>query len=332
MNTQTKLTRSDLTNYLHQPKPWLNILAIAYMLIAYYGGVVLLLSHNIMLNAIGTIFVFHGLVYAAFFGHELLHCNVFKKRRSNKLTAIVIRWLTGMCYVPFDRAARGHIGHHLGIMPKMNRINPMATFMALPKPILVAIAILEWFYIPIQTFLYLWWRNLIPFWMNRSFAEKIRLLLMMLVRGAMFVGLGIVSLKALCLYFFAYIAMLTILRFNQAFEHTSDYNNDPESQITFTTFSPMISRKYPWLDLLVLNFSYHNAHHILMSCPWYHLPTLDRQVFEENQKHHLAWGELLSNYHRFRIVRLFSYSGTPIDEQGNIDLKSFYGVNAALPF
>ena len=145
------LAQSELKAYLHQPKPWLNILVIAYTLTAYYGGIILLLCPNIWLNAVGTILVCHGLVYAAFLGHELFHGSVFKKRKLNEQAAIVIRWITGMCYVPFHQAARGHIRHHLGIKSQAKGKSLMAAFLALPKPILVGVVILEWLYFPVVT-------------------------------------------------------------------------------------------------------------------------------------------------------------------------------------
>lgn len=326
------LAQSELKIYLHQPKTWLNILVIIYTLTAYYGGIALLLFPSVWLNIVGTILVSHGLVYAAFLGHELLHGSVFKKRNLNELTALIIRWITGMCYVPFNQAAHGHIGHHLGIKSKSKGKGPLAVLLALPEPVVVGVVILEWLYFPIISFLYIWWRNFFPFRQGQPWPQKLRVLLLMLARGIMFTVLGIISFKALSLYFFAYLIMITVVRFNQAFEHTSSYTDDPESRISFTTFSPVISKKYSWLDMLVLNFSYHNAHHILMSCPWYHLPSLDRHIFQGHQEHHLAWVTLLQNYHRFRTTRLFSPSGEAIDQHGNVDIKNFYGVQAALPF
>lgn len=324
------LTKSELAAYLHQPKSWLNAVVITYTLIAYYGSLFLLLSSNGYLNAVGTLILCHSLVYAALFSHELLHGTVFKKRRLNELTAAIIRWQTGMCYLPFRQIVRGHIAHHLGKNYQRKRLG--TALLTLPKPLVSLIITLEWFYFPVTSFLYLWRRNLSPFWTKQPFHKKFRVLAIILVRGTMFSFLGIASFKALCLYFLAYIMMITIVRFNQAFEHTSGYIDDPESQRSFTTFSPLISKRNSWLDILVLNFGYHNAHHTLMFCPWYHLPTLDKHIFQGNDEHHLGWSELLGNYHRFRITRLFGDSGQTVDEQGNVNLEKFYGVQAALPF
>ncbi len=44
------------------------------------------------------------------------------------------------------------------------------------------------------------------------------------------------------------------------------------------TYSNLVSRRYPVLNLLILNFGYHNAHHERASVPWYRLPALHRQV------------------------------------------------------
>ena len=38
------------------------------------------------------------------------------------------------------------------------------------------------------------------------------------------------------------------------------------------TYSNLLSTRYPWLNLLVLNFCYHNVHHNKPSEPWYRLP------------------------------------------------------------
>jgi fatty acid desaturase len=105
----------------------------------------------------------------------------------------------------------------------------------------------------------------------------------------------------------------------------------PKKSLTYEqshTFSTPISRRYPWLNLLLLNFSYHNAHHAAMKCPWYNLPQLDAAINQQQTVCHIGLIQVLANYHRFRIQRLFDANEGSIsfDAQGNLNLDRFYGV------
>ncbi|MHC0068483.1 hypothetical protein ACWATR_37400, partial [Nostoc sp. UIC 10890] len=51
-----------------------------------------------------------------------------------------------------------------------------------------------------------------------------------------------------------------------------------------------------------------------------------RNLFAGQQTHHLTLSQLLKNYHRFRIARLFLGQGTAVDEQDNLELNNFYGA------
>lgn len=43
------------------------------------------------------------------------------------------------------------------------------------------------------------------------------------------------------------------------------------------TYSNLNSQRHRWLNLLLLNFCYHNAHHQRASVPWYRLPAFRRE-------------------------------------------------------
>lgn len=144
--------------------------------------------------------------------------------------------------------------------------------------------------------------------------------------------LGWISLKALVLYFVSYIAMINILRFVDAFQHTyevfavgSELPKRDRAHEQANTFSNVISQRYKWLNLLLLNFGYHNAHHELMKCPWYSLPELDKELYSGKEIHYITLPELVGNYHRFRLSRVYSGQGTAVDAQGNRQLETFYG-------
>jgi len=79
------------------------------------------------------------------------------------------------------------------------------------------------------------------------------------------------------------------------------------------------------LNLLLLNFGYHNAHHELTKCPWHSLHELDRKLYTGNETHYLTLPEILHNYHRFRLSQIFTGQGKVVDEKGDRQLETFYG-------
>ena len=56
------------------------------------------------------------------------------------------------------------------------------------------------------------------------------------------------------------------------------------------------------LNLLVLNFCYHNAHHVKPTLPWYKLPALHRELYGDEYQRTLAFSDQLRSYHRHRLA------------------------------
>ena len=93
------------------------------------------------------------------------------------------------------------------------------------------------------------------------------------VRLAGFAALGWWSPKALALYALAYALFVVLLRFADCFQHTYDAypvsDNQPIPQDKLRdrpyeqahTYSDVVSVDSPVLNMLWLNFGFHNAHH-----------------------------------------------------------------------
>ncbi|NEQ25866.1 MAG: fatty acid desaturase [Microcoleus sp. SIO2G3] len=322
----------NVSDYVHRQKPLWNSAAIAYSLIGYLGGIALLLQANGWLNAIGVLLFTHVLVWSAYLAHEFMHSTIFATRRANAIAGTIMLWITGACYSRFDRLAKEHIAHHV------NRIDFAAfdlpaAMQQLPTWLRRGILLLEGLYFPVISF-WLQWRSILAVFRNRDrHDERLRVTLLLLIRVTLFALLAFISLKALLLYFLSYIGMITILRWQDAFQHT--YEVFPTSSPLPTrdraheqanTFSTLLTRRYGWLNLLLLNFGYHNAHHELMKCPWHALPDLDRQLFSGAEVHYVPLSQLLRNYHRFRTSRIFSGQGQAVDDQGNPAPETFYGA------
>jgi fatty acid desaturase len=177
---------------------------------------------------------------------------------------------------------------------------------------------LEWLHIPAVELIMHGYVMLLPFLKPERREERPRLVAIVLVRAAAFAVLGWYSLKALALYALAYMLMLHALRFTDAFQHTYDafavlesgeIPNDKVRDRDYeqaNTYSNLASLGHPWLNLLLLNFPYHNAHHERPVVPWHDLPKLHAQLFPRDYAQVLPMRQLLWGYHRNRVRRVLS--------------------------
>jgi len=108
------------------------------------------------------------------------------------------------------------------------------------------------------------------------------------------------------------------LRFMDAFQHTYEVfassslqaaPGDPKRDLRYeyeNTYSNLIAERCWWLNLLVLNFAYHNAHHVRPSVPWYRLRSLHGSLYGGKDRQVIACRELLGSYHRHRVARILA--------------------------
>jgi fatty acid desaturase len=329
------LSNTDVnTSYPSQPL-W-NGLAISYTLIAYIIGLILVLQASFWLNLLGTLLLTHALVCSAYLSHEFMHGNIFtrrwllSKRQWNALFGNLMLWLNGGCYARFEDLTKLHMAHHI------NRADYSVDFpnwLKSRRMVRRLVISLEWLEIPILDYGLRWHSIVAPFWLASRRQERLRIILILMIRGTAFACLGWVSLKALFLYGIAHLGMVHVLRFLDAFSHT--YQVFPmgtktpkvdEEYEQANTFSNVVSLDYPWLNLLLLNFGYHNAHHQVMHCPWHSLRHLDRQLFQGTEAQYIPLHRLLWNYHHYRCHRIFSDQGHVVEEQGQYILSDFYGA------
>ena len=91
------------------------------------------------------------------------------------------------------------------------------------------------------------------------------------------------------------------------------------------TFSNVVSLRWPSLNLLLLNFAYHNAHHEKPVAPWYRLPKLHEELYGDAYRQVVPMSELLSSFHRHRVRRVLSDDyGEFVD--GPKRAENFYGA------
>ena len=322
-------TSVNLRTYVSKQKAFWNEIAITYTFLGYVGGIALLFLTNTWLNIVGVVFLTHSLIYSAYLSHEFMHGTIFKDRRRNVIFGQLMVWLNGGCYYGLQALTLQHIAHHIDRVDVFTFDIP-AAIQKLSTPVRRIIFALEWCYFPIVSF----WSRWRAIWKNWQKPEQIqRITCIFAIRLTAFILIGIISLKALLLYFLSYVGMITVLRFIDAFQHTYDAfpvgtelpKRDCDHE-QLHTYSNLISHRYPWLNLLVLNFGYHNAHHAVMKCPWHSIPELNNELAQNKNVNYISLSQQLFSYHRYRVSRLASGQGDATGEMGNRDYEQFFGA------
>ena len=309
----------------------LNISLLVYIVLVYALGIGLLVQPSWGLNGLGMLAVIHALVLSAATTHELIHDNVFKQRWANRWAGRLMTHINGACYVPYDDLVQHHFNHHIhhaDFVP----FDIAHFFQSLPPLLRQFCVFLEWCYFPLFEFFLRGRLMLAPFTNPEKSHLWWRTLLLFCYRGGLIALLTWIALKVLVLYAIAYVCFVNLMRFVDAFHHTYDYvimgdeipKRDREYEQAHT-FSNVVSARYAWINLLYLNFGYHNAHHHDMRRPWYQLSQLHQSLYDEDSKALLPLPQLIGNYHRFRLDRLFGGQGIVVEDSTDDSLANFTG-------
>ena len=290
-----------------------NTLVLGYAVGGYLLGFVLMAQPHWLPAALGVLLLTHAMVVAAYLVHEAAHYTLFASPDNNRVAGEAMSWIAGSAYASFDRIRHMHLRHHrertdvtcfdYKVFLRRHAILRRLTYA------------LEWAHIPAVEILMHAQVMVRPF-VDRSQRRHLpRVLVVLAVRGALLAALALASLQAALLYGLAYLLLLAILNFFDAFHHTFDqYFVDADIPVPMdgrdrayeqaNTYSNVLSTRYPWLNLLTLNFGYHNAHHERAATPWYALPQLNRSLFGAAPRELLPLGELLRTHHRNRLKRV----------------------------
>jgi fatty acid desaturase len=303
--------------YRHADGAWPNTLVIAYTLAGYVGGIVLLTAAHWLANLAGLALVAHTLVTSAYLLHEFAHQTIFKSAEANNRWGVLMTWITGSCYAPFASLRHKHMRHHIDRADVLT-FDCKRFLMESPVWFRKLVLAAEWAWIPAVEFIMHAYVMVLPFVKQSRKASRPRILLVGTVRFAAFAFLGWISLKALLLYGVAWMIMLQVLRFSDAYQHTYDAfavleeGSIPDDKVRdrayeqANTYSNLVSVAHPVWNLLLLNFSYHNAHHERPVAPWYQLPALHRQLYGDHYGQVIPMRDLLKGYHRDRVTRVLA--------------------------
>jgi fatty acid desaturase len=296
---------------------WLNVAALGYTLGGYTLGIVLMAAGPWYANAAGVLLAAHALIYSAYFVHEFAHQSIFKSAGANHNWGVLMSWINGSCYAPFQALRRKHMRHHIDRADVLT-FDYKRFLVESPSWFRRLVIAAEWAWIPAVEFIMHAYVVALPFAKETRKAERPRLVAIVAVRVAAFALLAWVSVKTLLLYLVAYMIMLHVLRFTDAYQHTYDAfavleeGEVPDDKVRdhdyeqHNTYTNLVSVAHPWFNLLLLNFSYHNAHHERPIVPWHDLPELHARLFPGEHAQTIPMAELLKGYHRDRVARILS--------------------------
>ena len=311
-----------------------NLLAWAYILAAYILGFAAIMSETVWMNILGVVFLAHSMVIAAYFIHECAHDSLFKKSQHNRIFGEILLWITGASYSDYEAIKHKHVRHH---MDRADIVSfDFRERLLKYRKTLKIIQVLEYFYIPALEIMMHAFVIILPFIKVSRKHLRSRVITVLVLRVAFFTALASISPKVLLLYPVAYVLFLTVMRFMDVHQHTYDLyetldqeRGDEVKQYdrafeTRNTYSNVLSLKYPWLNLLVLNFSYHNVHHDQQMQPWYRLPKLHKKLYGEDKTQVLLFSNLLNSYHKYRVERIVNSDAADSDVHKG---KDFIGVD-----
>lgn len=294
---------------------WPNLLALGYAVPVHGIGLVLLCSGIWPVWLLGVLLTAHTLVIAAYLIHEAAHMNLFRSLEHNRWVGELLLFVTGAGYASFERVRHMHLRHHRDRADPV-RFDLQGFLRSLPPTPRRLIDALEWAYVPIAELIMHWQVVLRPFIHADEAPRRTRVLLMLALRGSLFALLLWWSPWALAGYAVAYALFLQVMNFFDAFHHTFDQyvlpddhapvpmeGKDREYELDHT-YSNVVSVRWPWLNLLTLNFGFHNAHHERASVPWYRLPQLHAELYGTSYPQLLPLHELLRTFHVNRVRRI----------------------------
>jgi fatty acid desaturase len=317
---------------------WPNTLAVGYILLAYFGGWWALFQGSVGWFVAGVIGIAHGMSIAGYLMHDCGHNSVFKETEHNTRLG---RWLNAICGTPYgtyEDMRYKHMRHHV------DNCEPVTfdyrSWLKRHPVIHRSVRALEWAYIPAVELLMHGMQLIAPFAYEEKKSQRTRVLSIIAIRFSLFAIILWLSPLAALGYVIAYLIFITFLRFMDNFQHSYEifYQlNDPafvpplkgnrEYEETHT-YSNLLSARWPVLNLLALNFSYHNAHHTKPTLGWYKLPHLHEQLYQGQCPQQLGfWPQLLS-FHKHRVARIQSEHYGSDDVISELRDRKAVGVNA----
>ena len=326
-------------NLLRDPDGlWPTVLALGYILVTYVGGWIALFQESVGLFILGVAAITHGMTIAAYLMHDCGHNAIFLSTRHNTLLGKLLNFICGSDYGTYEDMRYKHMRHHV------DNCEPLIFDYRsglLRHPVLHRIVnALEWAYIPAVELIMHGMQLCAPFVYDSMRDQRARVIRVIAVRLLLLGLIAWYSPIALLGYVIAYLLFITILRFMDNFQHNyeiyyqladADFVPPKKGDQAYeeaNTYSNLLSHRWPWLNLLVLNFCYHNAHHLKPTLGWYKLPNLHQEMYPDGCPQTFSFWSQLVCFHKHRVARVLSEDYGSHDVVSDIQENKAVGVNA----
>jgi fatty acid desaturase len=289
---------------------------LLYISITYIGGWVALFQDSAAINALGVIVLAHGMFIAAYLLHDCGHNAVFLSTARNASLGKVLNWIAGSCYGRYEDIRYKHMRHHV------DNYDPVVwdyrSFLKRHPTLETIVKAAEWAYIPAVEIMMHTMLVVAPWCIESKREQRGRVLGVVLVRGSVLVTIFLLNPVAFFLYVLAQLLLFTALRFMDCYQHNYEvvFNlDDEDAEILHrgdteyeqrNTYTNLLSERFPALNLLALNFCYHNAHHQKPTLGWYRLPALHAQMYPDVEPQVLGFLEQARSFHKHRVARIYA--------------------------
>ena len=313
---------------------WPNTLALSATLLLYPLGFILVFQDAWLINTLGVFALILSLTWSAYFIHEFAHHAIFKNPRTNARWGTLMTWINGSCFARFEDMRNKHMRHHVERADVVT-FDVKGFLLSAPAGWRNTVLALEWAYFPAVEFLMRAFVILLPFRASSSGAsstgKRLRIIAIAFVRITALLALAWASPKAWALYAVSVLIFITLLRFADCFQHTYDayplLDNTPipkdklrdrayEQANTYTDVVGVSNTLgCSLMNMLWLNFGFHNAHHERPTLAWYRLPSYHRELYPADHAQVLTVSELLRSFHTNRVKRILA------DDYGVVSAK-----------
>lgn len=317
---------------------WPNLAALAYVLAGYAGGWWALFQQSLPLYAAGVLLLAHAMAIAAYLMHDCGHNAIFMDTAHNTRLG---RWLNVICgsnYGSYEDMRYKHMRHHV------DNCEPVSFdyrgWLQRHPLVLRLVRALEWACIPAVELLMHGMQIAAPFIGEHKRAQRARVLRVAALRWPLFALVLWLSPLAALGYVLAYLLFLSFLRFFDNFQHSYEifyrledpafrppHKGDRDYEESHT-YSNLVSARWPWLNLLALNFPYHNAHHVRPTLGWHRLPALHAELYRDGCPQRIRFWPQLVCFHRHRVARVLSQEYGAEDVIAQLRERKAVGVNA----
>jgi len=336
--------RSEVVALCTQRSIPINVAVISTIAVLYGGGMVLITRPQPWLAAAGVVVLLSAMLLAWYLSHDCAHHLVFRGKRSNHALGELLSWINGVGYFRFDEYCKYHIQHHTKQVDFIG-VDINAALATMPRWAARCLIMLEAAYIPAM-YGFIKLVAIVAVLRGPDRWYRVRTAAMIVITVGFFAGLAWSGIAAVVCYLLVVALRVHCVRFVDAFQHSytqiaADHATSPKGKQyeQHHTFSFPVARRFSALNLLILNFGYHNAHHALPSCPWYNLPAVDALVASSTAASgaapdpaaspivRLRFTELLRGYHRHRTYRITTTDeGNAYDDALQFSMTNFTGA------